>query len=72
MSEIVDLKHQVAESLILPARQSIEELQKEIKKLEIDIPVIPPLPSPPTLKAEEKLRSGPGLWQQNYDKQDSR
>jgi len=61
MSEIVDLKHQVAESLILPARQSIEELQKEIKKLEIDIPVIPPLPSPPTLKAEEKLRSGPGL-----------
>merc|ERR1712181_99448 len=30
-SEYVDLKHQVAESIINPARQSIEELQGELK-----------------------------------------
>merc|ERR1712037_571786 len=30
-TEYVDLKHQVAESIINPARQSIEELQGELK-----------------------------------------
>jgi hypothetical protein len=62
MSEIVDLKHQVAESLILPARQSIEELQGELKKLELaKLDLQLPLPSPPMLKAEEALPAMPRL-----------
>jgi len=62
MSEIVDLKHQVAESLITPARQSIEELQGELKKLELaKLELQLPLPSPPLLKAEESLPGSPRL-----------
>ena len=71
MSEYVDLKHQVAESIINPARQSIEELQGELK---IDLEKLTKfelagnlelaklrdlqlsLPSPPSLKAEETPR----------------
>merc|ERR1712122_257799 len=50
-SEIVDLKHSVAESLILPAKKSIEELQQELtSRIKLDIP----LPQPPRLQAEEK------------------
>jgi len=49
-TEILDLKHSVAESLILPAKKSIEELQDSLNKL--DLPTIP-LPQPPTLKAED-------------------
>jgi len=70
-SEYVDLKHQVAESIINPARQSIEELQGELK---IDLEKLTKfelagnlelaklrdlqlsLPSPPSLKAEETPR----------------
>merc|ERR1711963_687967 len=49
-SEIVDLKHSVAESLILPAKKSIEELQQDLtSRIKLDIP----LPQPPRLKAEE-------------------
>merc|ERR1712080_799336 len=55
MSEIVDLKHQVAESIIQPARQSIEELQGELAKLDL---AMPSLPSPPSLKAEERMAQG--------------
>jgi len=63
-SEIMDLKHQVAESLILPARLSIEELQGELKlelaKLDLQLPPIT-LPSPPMLKAEESIPAQPRL-----------
>jgi len=64
-SEILDLKHQVAESLILPARQSIEELQEELKKLDLDkLDLQLHLPSPPMLKAEEEtLPADRRLWQ---------
>jgi len=49
-SEIVDLKHSVAESLILPAKKSIEELQQDLtSRIKLEIP----LPQPPRLKAEE-------------------
>merc|ERR1719391_1303110 len=43
-SEIVDLKHSVAESLILPAKKSIEELQQDVTRRiqDIDIPLPPP------------------------------
>merc|ERR1712058_119488 len=34
-TEILDLKHTVAESLILPAKKSIEELQQDLKKIEL-------------------------------------
>lgn len=50
-SEIVDLKHSVAESLITPAKKSIEDLQSDLAKLEI------PLPQPPMLRAEEAQSS---------------
>merc|ERR1719347_2576578 len=61
-TEILDLKHTVAESLIQPAKKSIEELQQdlariELTKLKIDIP----LPQPPSLKAEEQTSSAPPL-----------
>ena len=50
-SEIVDLKHSVAESLIIPAKKSIEELQHDLlSRIKIDIP----LPQPPRLQAEEQ------------------
>merc|ERR1712062_204082 len=53
-SEIVDLKHSVAESLILPAKKSIEELQQDLtSRIKIDIP----LPQPPRLQAEEQPSS---------------
>lgn len=53
-SEIVDLKHSVAESLILPAKKSIEELQQELtSRIKLDIP----LPQPPRLQAEEQPSS---------------
>merc|ERR1712045_331083 len=53
-SEIVDLKHSVAESLILPAKKSIEELQQELtSRIKLDIP----LPQPPRLQAEEQPAS---------------
>merc|ERR1712112_754666 len=64
-SEIVGLKHSVAESLITPAKKSIEELQGELSKLDlkgelskIDLPNIPL--SVPQVKAEEHIpdRSG--------------
>ena len=72
-SEYVDLKHQVAESIINPARLSIEELQGELKteleklsKFELaklgtlELAKLRELqlslPSPPSLKAEEKPR----------------
>merc|ERR1711978_508842 len=49
-TEIVDLKHSVAESLILPAKKSIEELQQDLtSRIKLDIP----LPQPPRLQAEE-------------------
>merc|ERR1711963_1344242 len=40
-SEISDLKHSVAESLILPAKKSIEELQQDVTRRiqDIDIPL---------------------------------
>jgi len=53
-SEIVDLKHSVAESLILPAKKSIEELQQDLtSRIKLDIP----LPQPPRLQAEEQPSS---------------
>lgn len=51
-SELVDLKHTVAESLLTPARISIEELQKDLKKLGS-------IAQPPMLKAEQSLPSFP-------------
>merc|ERR1712050_558000 len=61
-TEILDLKHTVAESLIIPAKKSIEELQQdlariELTKLKLDLP----LPQPPRLKAEEQPSSAPPL-----------
>jgi len=61
-SEIVDLKHSVAESLILPAKKSIEELQQDLTsriKLEnlTSIKIDLPLPSPPIIQAEEQKSS---------------
>ena len=61
-TEILDLKHTVAESLIIPAKKSIEELQQdlariELTKLKLDLP----LPQPPRLKAEEQPSSAPTL-----------
>ena len=59
-SEIVDLKHSVAESLITPAKKSIEELQSDVRRrikldnIKIDLP---PLPSPPMVSAEEHKTS---------------
>merc|ERR1712244_22549 len=46
-TEILDLKHTVAESLILPAKKSIEELQQalvriELSKLKLDLPLPQP------------------------------
>ena len=68
-TEILDLKHTVAESLIIPAKKSIEELQQdlariELTKLKLDLP----LPQPPRLKAEEQTSSAPPLWQAGVDK----
>merc|ERR1712183_715084 len=55
-TEILDLKHSVAESLILPAKKSIEELQQDLtSRIKIDIPL--PLPQPPRLQAEEQPAS---------------
>merc|ERR1719412_2018190 len=34
-TEILDLKHTVAESLILPAKKSIEELQQDLARIEL-------------------------------------
>jgi len=64
-SEISDLKHTVAESLILPAKKSIEELQGDITRrmkldsLKLDMESIKslPLPSPPIVNAEEQKQS---------------
>ena len=62
-SEITDLKHSVAESLILPAKKSIEELQgdltRRIKLDNINLDKIKniPLPSPPMVNAEEQKSS---------------
>jgi len=61
-TEILEVKHSVAESLILPAKKSIEELQGELAKLDLaklDIANIQ-LPQPPTLKAEEQSRDQEG------------
>merc|ERR1712032_546246 len=68
-SEYVDLKHQVAESIINPARQSIEELKIDLERLSkfelaklgsLELAKLRELqlslPSPPTLKAEENPR----------------
>merc|ERR1719462_959424 len=52
-SEISDLKHSVAESLILPAKKSIEELQQDVTRRIQDIP----LPTPPLVSAEEHTAS---------------
>merc|ERR1712025_545387 len=61
-TEILDLKHTVAESLILPAKKSIEELQQDLKKIELSkLPLDLPLPQPPRLKAEEQSSSAPTL-----------
>merc|ERR1711983_70173 len=67
-NEIVDLKHSVAESLITPAKKSIEELQSELSqrisldnlklvdKISLDKLKLDslPLPSPPRVSAEEQ------------------
>jgi len=52
-TEILDLKHSVAESLILPAKKSIEELQGELAR--IDLPNLPL----PQVKAEERSQECP-------------
>jgi len=63
-SEILDLKHTVAESLIQPAKKSIEELQQDLARIELSkITLDLPLPQPPMLKAEEQASTGPTLWQ---------
>ena len=53
-SEILDLTDKVADSVITPARQSIEELQRDLAKLELaklaKLPDLPSLPSPHILK----------------------
>jgi len=62
-SEITDLKHSVAESLILPAKKSIEELQGDITRrikldnINLDSIKNIPLPSPPMVNAEEQKSS---------------
>ena len=61
-TEILDLKHTVAESLIQPAKKSIEELQQDLARLELaqiklDLPSIPSPPLPVGLKAEEAVSS---------------
>jgi len=60
-SEILDLTDKVADSVITPARQSIEELQRDLAKLELaklaKLPDLPSLPSPHILKAEESNNS---------------
>jgi len=62
-SEITDLKHSVAESLILPAKKSIEELQGDITRrikldnINLDSIKNIPLPSPPMVNAEEEKSS---------------
>jgi len=61
-TEILDLKHTVAESLIQPAKKSIEELQQDLARLELaqiklDLPSIPSAPLPVGLKAEEAVSS---------------
>ena len=63
-SEIVDLKHSVAESLISPAKKSIEELQQDLSKrinleeLKINLDSLNldklQLPSPQLVSAEEQ------------------
>lgn len=60
-TEIVGLKHSVAESLITPAKKSIEELQGELAKIDlkgelakIDLPNIPI--AVPQVKAEESVK----------------
>ena len=61
-SEILDLKHTVAESLIQPAKKSIEELQQDLARIELSkITLDLPLPQPPMLKAEEQASTGPTL-----------
>eukprot|EP00092_Neocalanus_flemingeri_P018172 GFUD01019669.1.p1 GENE.GFUD01019669.1~~GFUD01019669.1.p1 ORF type:complete len:244 (-),score=72.76 GFUD01019669.1:915-1646(-) len=61
-NEILDLKHTVAESLIQPAKKSIEELQQDLAKLELSaIKLDLSLPQPPTLKAEEHTSTSPTL-----------
>lgn len=61
-NEILDLKHTVAESLIQPAKKSIEELQQDLAKLELSaIKLDLPLPQPPILKAEEHTSTSPTL-----------
>jgi len=61
-TEILDLKHSVAESLILPAKKSIEELQQDLAKIELsNIKLDLPLPQPPSLKAEEHTSTAPTL-----------
>merc|ERR1712042_142758 len=61
-TEILDLKHTVAESLILPAKKSIEELQQDLKRIELSkLTLDLPLPQPPRLKAEEQSSSAPTL-----------
>merc|ERR1712186_148604 len=56
-SEIVDLKHSVAESLISPAKKSIEELQQDLSK-RINLESLNldklQLPSPQLVSAEEQ------------------
>lgn len=51
-TELVDLKHTVAESLLTPAIKSMEELQRDLKKLGS-------IAQPPMLKAEQDLPSFP-------------
>jgi len=61
-TEILDLKHSVAESLIQPAKKSIEELQQDLARIELSkIKLDLPLPQPPLLKAEEQTPSAPSL-----------
>jgi len=61
-TEILDLKHTVAESLIQPAKKSIEELQQEVARIELSkLKIDIPLPQPPSLKAEEHNNPAPNL-----------
>jgi len=64
--EISDLKSTVAESLLIPARKSIEELQgelaREIKKLDLEkLNIEISLPKVPSVKAEEAHPNTPRL-----------
>jgi len=60
-NELVDLKHTVAESLITPARVSIGELQKDLKKVLTleDLKKLGSIAQPPMLKAEQPLPTFP-------------